>query len=544
MRSTLHCIAWFTGLAILGAGFGCGVIVEGSAKDDTGEVGDDDACIVGALECPCTAGGGCDPGLECVDMICTAASSDGSETDDGACTSEGCPCVDEAEACDPGLVCTDGVCTASDCGNGGLDANEQCDDGNALDGDGCDNDCTFTKIVGLALGDAHSCAHIEGGRVRCWGQGAFGQLGRAAVDDIGDDETPASVGDLPLPGPIVELDSGADHVCARFEDGAVRCWGRGVSGQLGYANVANIGDDETLEDLAPVDLFETVAGLGLGSAHGCARTRGGKLRCWGANAFGQLGLSHVSPIGDDETPSAAEIVFLGADASFVAGGGAHTCALSGADQLRCWGQASRGQLGRGSVETIGDTEPPADEGVLAVVPGSLPAGTGISQLALGREHTCVLLTTGDVLCWGRNDLGQLGQGNALDWGGQVGQVPAALEPIDLGAAATAITAGGDHSCAVLTTGDVRCWGANASGQLGLASVAPVGNVDAPAQAPVVSLGGAVISLAAGGEHTCAVLDGHVVRCWGRNDDGRLGLAHTDTIGDDESPSEIAAIDLL
>lgn len=518
----------------------------------------DDLCEVGSLGCACTPGGGCDPGLVCEAEVCSdptmadsesesaSESESDSESESGACTQEGCACEDVPDACDAGLICEDGVCALDTCGNGALELGEACDDGNAVEVDGCEPDCTLTEVLALAAGDRHTCAVIEGGRVRCWGEGFFGQLGYGTNTNVGDNETPASVGDLALPAAALAIDAGEAHTCAWFDDDALRCWGQNYNGQLGYANTASVqllGDNESLDVLAGVELGGVPTAFAIGGRHGCARMADGKLRCWGANAWGQLGLDNMIPVGDDETPAAAAMMFLGANAAAVAAGFEHTCAITDIGAVRCWGHGTRGRLGYGNNDDIGNDEPPADAGDLILVPASLPANTVASALALGREHSCVLFSTGDVVCWGRNDAGQLATGNNADWGDMADETPSALEPIDLGGSASAIAAGQDHTCALLEGGSVVCWGENGKGQLGLGTTSDVGIATTPAMAGTVDLGGSAIAIVAGAEHTCALRSDFGVVCWGFNMDGRLGYGHIQQIGDTEVPATAGTVDL-
>jgi alpha-tubulin suppressor-like RCC1 family protein len=230
----------------------------------------------------------------------------------------------------------------------------------------------------------------------------------------------------------------------------------------------------------------------------------------------------------------------------VAAGEASTCAITSEAQIRCWGRNTQGQLGYGDTQAIGDTEPPSDAGDVSLYPASLPAGASVAQLALGKEHSCAMFSTGEVLCWGKNSDGQLGQGNNQAWGNQADEFPSALEPISLGAAATQIAAGLEHTCALLTTGEVLCWGKNDKGQLGQGDpdLDDVGVDQLPSEVPVVDLGGDAVAVTAGGEHTCALLENRRIVCWGFNTDGRLGYGHTNQIGDNEPPSDAGFLEIL
>lgn len=525
---------------------------DSTADENADESSSDSDCAVGQVGCMCTEGGGCDPGLECVEGLCESVggeSSSDDETDsgseDGSCSGLGCACDGSPESCDAGLACVGGMCVSDSCGNGALDANEQCDDGNEIIGDGCDPDCTYTEVEELSLGAHHTCALIEGGRLRCWGEGFFGQLGYGNMANLGDTETPASVGDLALPLAITDVAAGGYHTCGRFVDESIRCWGQNFHGQLGYGDTEHRGDDEVLTMLPAVDLGGAGDMLAAGLSHTCVRAGGNTLRCWGLNTYGQLGISSLDAIGDNELPSAAQYTFLGTEAAALGLGGYHSCATGADNEVRCWGRADRGQSGYGSLTIYGDNEAPADAGPVPAYPEAIPEGVIINAVALGTEHTCGLFSSGQVLCWGKNDRGQLGQASTSYGYGYIdGEVPANLVPIELGATATALAAGGEHTCALLSTGQVRCWGSNFNGQLGQGNMVDVGDDEVPAAGMPVDLGAPAIMIAAGEAHSCAVTENFEVLCWGANPDGRLGYGHTNQIGDDETPASIGPIELL
>ena len=97
----------------------------------------------------------------------------------------------------------------------------------------------------LAAGAAHTCAVTEGGALYCWGRGTDGRLGYANTNPIGDDETPGQAGAVPVGAAVVGVALGSAHTCALLTSGSVRCWGDGALGQLGYGNLRTIGDNET-----------------------------------------------------------------------------------------------------------------------------------------------------------------------------------------------------------------------------------------------------------------------------------------------------------
>jgi alpha-tubulin suppressor-like RCC1 family protein len=140
-----------------------------------------------------------------------------------------------------------------------------------------------------------------------------------------------------------------------------------------------------------------------------------------------------------------------------------------------------------------------------------------------------------VSCWGSGTEGQLGRGNTNTIGDN--ETPAAAGKIDVGGSAVKVATGTNHSCALLTGGSVRCWGRGSDGRLGYGNTSTIGDNELPLAAGTIDLGGMVIDLAAGGTHTCALLSDKTVRCWG--DDrglGVLGQAIVNNIGDDETPA--------
>src|SRR5262249_40432091 len=122
----------------------------------------------------------------------------------------------------------------------------------------------------------------------CWGRGDFGQLGYGNANNVGDDELPSDVGPVPLPNAVLDLELGGFHTCAILADGGLRCWGLDDRGQLGYGVQTNYGDDEPLAGLPPVSVPPVIS-VDLGERHTCARVGSGDIRCWGANDYGQLG---------------------------------------------------------------------------------------------------------------------------------------------------------------------------------------------------------------------------------------------------------------
>jgi len=218
-------------------------------------------------------------------------------------------------------------------------------------------------------------------------------------------------------------------------------------------------------------------------------------------------------------------------------GGLHSCAVLVAGSVRCWGYGASGQLGYGTKDTIGDDETPA-----SVSPVSFGAGRTATAITAGDYHTCALLDDGSVRCWGYGGDGRLGYANTNDV-----LSPRSAGPVDLGPGrtATAISAGGAHTCALLDDGSVRCWGYGGDGRLGYGNHESIGDNETPGSVGPVDLGAgrSAKAISAGGAHTCAVLDDGSVRCWGIGSSGRLGYGNQTNIGYNETPGSVGPVSL-
>lgn len=434
--------------------------------------------------------------------------------------------------------------TPSVCGDGVPESDEECDDGDLEDDDGCDADCVLSSVVQIA-GDFsdHTCVRTRSGAVRCWGRGAFGRLGYGATTNVGDDEVPATLGNVDIGGIAIDLAAGYEHTCAVLDGGAVRCWGRGVSGRLGYAATANIGDDETPSTAGDVDVGGVAIQVVTGSQHTCALLEAGTVRCWGRGVEGQLGYGAVASIGDDETPATAGDIDLGEGAVVmqIAAGAFHTCALLESGAVRCWGDNSVGQLGIESMDVIGDDEVPS------VAPEVLVVGEqeddAVVAIAAAYGNTCALLQSGTARCWGNAANGECGYGSTENIGDEPGETPAAAGNIALDGTVVEINAG---PCARLDDGAVRCWGLGITGALGLGSTASIGDDELPNTVDPIALGGVAVHQHSDGLRACAVLDDSTLRCWGANQYGQLGLGTTDAVGDDpgETPDTVAVVQVF
>lgn len=332
----------------------------------------------------------------------------------------------------------------------------------------------------VGVGDAHACALTTSATVKCWGDNSWGQLGDGSTDDS---MAPVQVSGL---FGVRAIGVGLRHSCALTYAGVVSCWGANGNGQLGDGDVAT-------SETTPVQVrgLFGVQSIGLGVAHSCAVLFDGSARCWGSNTSGQLGdlgggVGSAVPVRVATKERIAEI----------SGGTAHTCASTNLGRVLCWGGNDNGQLG---LDGNGDRP----------VPRVVPGVTGVRALDAGSEHTCAVGATGSPQCWGGNGYGQVGNDRAGLYADNAVQV-AGLSDV------STVVSGRDHSCALLTSGQVRCWGADVEhggfgdGAGGSATPAPIAGLPS------------VAAIAAGAQHTCAAPLGGRAWCWGGNAAGQLG----------------------
>ena len=249
-------------------------------------------------------------------------------------------------------------------------------------------------------------------------------------------------------------------------------------------------------DAAISSVLASAISVAAGGSHTCAVTAGGGVKCWGSNSYGQLGDGTTT-----DRPIPVSVTGLGSGVIAVAAGGYHTCALTTGGGVKCWGSNGSGQLGDG---TTTRRSVPVDVSGL---------GSGVVAAAAGESHTCALTASGGVKCWGNNGSGQLGTARR-----QQPSHPGGRERA--GERREHVAAGGSHTCAVTAGGGVKCWGRNSYGQLGDGTT-----TSRSVPVDVSGLGSGASAVAAGGSHTCALTAGGGrlgVKCWGSNVYGQLG----------------------
>ncbi|MCH2109427.1 MAG: RCC1 repeat-containing protein, partial [Polyangiaceae bacterium] len=301
----------------------------------------------------------------------------------------------------------------------------------------------------------------------------------------------------------VRVSEGYYHSCEVLDTGAVNCWGRNEYGQLGDGSNS---DSNTTVSVSGIDgTTEKAVSVSAGERHSCAVLETGAVNCWGYNEYGQLGDGSNN---DSTTPVAVSgIDGTTNNAVSVAGGNYHSCAVLETGAVNCWGRNTEGQLGNDS--TTESTIPVAVDGMDGITKKA-------ASISIGYSHSCAVLDTGAINCWGYNGYGQLGDGTEYD-----STSPVAVSVIDgTTNKAVSVSTGVSHSCAVLDTGAANCWGWNPYGQLGNDSTTSSSTPGA-----VNGIDGSTnkaVSISIGTSHSCSVLDTGAVNCWGLNGDGQLG----------------------
>ena len=379
----------------------------------------------------------------------------------------------------------------------------------------------LTGVRQVATGEYHSCALLQNTQVRCWGINGYGQLGDGTDDPS---TTAVTVRNSAGTGPLVNVTqviAGYEFSCALLTSREVRCWGYNGDGELGDGTYDRSLLPQPVLGVSGVGHLQGVTQLSTGGEYVCARIVGGQLRCWGINDAGQLGDGTVQ---ERHLPVVVKNVAGTGPLQGVAqvdAGWSNTCAALNNGQARCWGWNQLGQAGDGT------TQPRHLPVVVKNMTASGPL-TGVAQVSAGStQHACALLTNGQVRCWGNNADRQLGHGTSAN-----SVIPVAVTNGNGTGRLTGVRevdAGYLSTCAVLVNGQVRCWGSNDYGKLGNGAI---GGPDRRRPKPVKNPAGTgvlvgVRQLDITQSHVCVRLASGQARCWGLNDEGQVGDGSVD-----------------
>jgi len=345
-----------------------------------------------------------------------------------------------------------------------------------------------TGWTSVSSGGNHTCG-IRNGRIYCWGDDQYGQLGDGTAG--GTRATPAPIASAATDWTSVS--AGYFHTCAT-RAGRIACWGYDEFGQLGDGAAGTNPDPRPGLIASGATDWTSVSA---GGFHTCA-VRAGRIACWGNDGNGQLGDGSAGSVAD-ATPGL--IASNATDWKSVSAGRNHTCAIR-AGRIACWGYDINGQLGDGSA---GGTEPDPRPNLI------VSRATDWTSVSAGEAHTCAI-RAGRIACWGLDGSGQLGDGTASP-----GSDPT---PNLIASGATdwkSVSAGGLHTCAT-RAGRVYCWGSDFNGQLGDGSAAPGSD---PTPGLIASSATDWRKVDTGGDHTCAIR-ATLLACWGFDQSGQLG----------------------
>ena len=453
--------------------------------------------------------GACDDGNGCtVGETCTSGNCGGGKAvncDDGlACSIDSCDptvgCVHKTDVlvCDDGLPCTNDVCDATTKG---------CTHGAVANGSACgtNGQCSAGLCkwaVAIAAGTRHACALRPDGTVMCWGSNLYGQLGNGKSGSGLMAKVPEQVPDLTG---VTGLVAGDDGTCALIgvgpapASGKLKCWGENFSGNLG------VSAPKVLSVPTEVAEVTDAISVAIGSKHSCSVRKSGVMTCWGSGTRGELGQGAGAPVKispkDVFDPASASGGVLGGLLPSAASGNEHTCAVTTAGVVKCFGYNFRSQCGVAPATL--NVWNPTD------VKGLGPA----EAIAGGTQFNCARLKDKTVACWGWGEQGSLGSGTTGIGSDKGVFTPAAVTGLT-GVVDLAVQ--GDHACAVRSDGTVVCWGDNDDGQLG------DGGAGASAVPVQVQSVAHAVRVATGGTLSCALTDLGQVLCWGANDVGQLG----------------------
>jgi alpha-tubulin suppressor-like RCC1 family protein len=344
---------------------------------------------------------------------------------------------------------------------------------------------TVSGFAAVATGTSHACALKIGGALYCWGDNFYGQAATALKGPI---TLPVRAPSAPV---LSQIDAGYAGTCGLTATGVAYCWGQNMTGALGNGTI-DVSDPVVMNPIpVPVSGGLTFAQISAAGLHACGLTTVGTAYCWGSNDYGEGG---NAALGNLLVPTRVDggRVFVQ-----LATGWYHSCGRTAAGAVYCWGNNSRGELGNG-------TQTPSTTPVLV--------GGGLTYLDIdaGEYHTCGRTSAGPTYCWGANDQGQLGNGTISSF--EVTPVPVATT-----ASFVRVTMGGSFSCGMVANGSALCWGANDVGQLGN------GSTGQPSPSPAAVSGGvSFTSLSANGRSTCGRSTVGTIYCWGGNAYGQLG----------------------
>ena len=368
-------------------------------------------------------------------------------------------------------------------------------------------------LESVSAGTDHACGVTPQHVAYCWGSNADGELGNPAVTApcVGGD-TPCSLKPVRVVGavPFASISAGHGFTCGLTTAGIPYCWGANAFGQLG------IGSQSPAKRPTRLGIEGvSFASISAGDSHACAVTTGGAAYCWGSNASGKLGTGRAGGGHTVPVPVSGHLVFRAISAGYF-----HTCALTRDGRVYCWGRNEQGEVGNA---------PRAQASAPVRVAGD---SVRFVHAAAQFDYTCAVDAGGALRCWGANCFGQLGADSLTEQCGTPA-MPCSTTPALVRTAVRLQTVSNtfSHTCALAADGSVLCWGENSAGQLGNRNTGD--RVTIPA--PVAGATG-YRAVSAGRAFTCGITAQGAPACWGLNDKGQLGSGAS---GNQTAPTPVA-----
>ncbi len=337
------------------------------------------------------------------------------------------------------------------------------------------------KVDQVATGNRHTCAVTENGNLYCFGNNSFGQIGVGSIlGDSGSDFYLPTL--IDIGNKVKKVSAGYAHTCVILINGNLKCFGWNGYNVLGQPTNGNIGDNETPSSLPEISFGENVIQVTTGWQFTCVLVESGRVKCFGNNQLGQLGLGTQS----FNMKNALQTPFLNFPKKVIeiASSYVHTCAILEDFSVYCFGKNQLGQLGLGHTMNIGDDEE-------ASFGGPLPFDYPVIKVALGGTHSCALLSNEAIKCWGENNFNQLGYGHTYNLGDN--EPISSYGYVNVGGGVVDVSLGDYVSYARLTDGRFKAWGENAFGELGFGICKSYFVTQTPSELPDVSLGGNIAS---------------------------------------------------
>lgn len=371
-------------------------------------------------------------------------------------------------------------------------------------------------------GENMSCVIAEETMVKCWGSFTY-SIDGTNTQRYGDDETLENLPGYNLGGKVVEVVTSAFTVCALREDGKVFCWGLGAA-QLGTGQGIFSLPQPTLD--SPLELGGDAVALYANSFTLCAKRIDGKFVCWGNEVNGSEAIGDNEPILPN---GLANFNDTNIKKLSLNGSNSLNCYITEDSKAKCWSRAINNQIPSSAQFKLGMTHD------FSQIP-YMNFGEPIKDIvSVNGIATCVHLESDNIKCFGNNfGSGILGYPGAVVLTYEENNLT--LGYVDIGEEIISLKSGPNHLCSLLKSENLICWGNSSGGILGQGNLNKIGFSESISSVPTIYFGGETVKdYFVGGNHTCANLSNDELYCWGRNNNGQLGLGHTNNIGDNELP---------